>query len=301
MPTKSSNGTQSIERALTLLREISSFGKEGARAAELIQRCQMNYPTAHRILKTLVAENALRKDPGTRRYFLGQLIHELGISAEPPIDLRAQCEPMTTRLAHATGDTVFLYVRSGWDIVCIDRKEGSFPIRAFVFDIGSRRPLGVGAAGIALLLMDPEETAKQIVHANQMRFSRYGQDISADKVLGLVARGRQVGYAAIGDVVFPGVRAVSLPFRPTANGPLLAVSVAAVSSRMPRKRIPQLVALMKKEVANRPKLWGAVTDARDPTHRVPNELRAAAAPWLENEVARSEPTRSWRPMTKPPP
>lgn len=202
----------------------------------------------------MVAENVLRKDPETHRYFLGQLVHELGMSAEPPVDLRAHCDSMTSRLAEATGDTVFLYIRSGWDIVCIDRKEGSFPIRAFVFDIGSRRPLGVGAAGIALLLLETSESALRIVEANQIRFGRYGQTLPLEKVMTLVTRGREAGYAAIGDLVFPGVRAVSLPFRLAPHVPLAAVSIAAVSSRLPRRRLAELVALMKKEVTNLPKI-----------------------------------------------
>lgn len=247
-PVNGALGTQSIERAIGLLREVSAFGKEGARLTDLLQRCRMEYPTAHRILAALVAQQVLHKDAVTRRYRLGQLMYELSLGIEAKVDIRRECNAMTDALAQATGDTVFLNIRSGWDVVCIDRKEGSFPIRTFVFDVGSRRPLGVGAAGIALLLSDTEVDVERILRANNIRFARYGKALSVDQLTSMVNRGRQIGYVAIGDVAFPGVRAVSVPFTVRPGAPMSAVSVAAVSSRLPRSRIHELVALMNAQI-----------------------------------------------------
>ena len=67
---QSSGGAQSIARAVALVREISTFGREGARAIDLIRRCRMEYPTAHRILKALVDEQVVRKDPKRVDIFL---------------------------------------------------------------------------------------------------------------------------------------------------------------------------------------------------------------------------------------
>lgn len=247
-PGESVGGTQAIARAIALLREISTFGRDGARAIDLIRRCKFEYPTAHRILKALVDEQVIRKDLKTRRYFLGQLVYELSLGAEPRVDLRRDCDAMTSALAEASGDTVFLYIRSGWDVVCVDRKEGSFPIRTFVFDIGSRRPLGIGAAGLAMLLSDSLEDTERILTTNSVRFGAYGKNVSVDQVMGMIERGREVGYVSIGDLVFPGIRAVSVPFRLAPGLPLVAVSIAAISSRMPRTRIPELVAMMEAEI-----------------------------------------------------
>src|SRR5581483_4525898 len=80
-------GTQSLDRAIALVREVATFGRQGARLIELIQRCEMEYPTAHRIIKSLVANEVLRKDESTRRYHLGQLLYELGLTTEPCLDV----------------------------------------------------------------------------------------------------------------------------------------------------------------------------------------------------------------------
>jgi DNA-binding IclR family transcriptional regulator len=243
IPNQSMTGTQSLERAIGLLREIATFGKEGARASDLILRCKMEYPTAHRILKSLVEQDVIVKDPETRRYFLGQLIYELGLGVEPRLDMRVHCDAMTTGLAEATGDTIFLNVRSRHDVVCVDRKLGSFPIKTLVFDVGNRRPLGIGAAGIALLMPYSMPEVEEIVRANAIRFARYGR-LGAEHIIAMVRRAQEVGYVATDDVVVPGVRALSLPFGGNGYVPPSAISVAAVSARMPRSRIAELLPLM---------------------------------------------------------
>ena len=54
-------------------------------------------------------------------------------------------EPALERLAHRTQDTVYLVARVGDEIVCLDAREGSFPIKALTLNVGDRRPLGIGA------------------------------------------------------------------------------------------------------------------------------------------------------------
>lgn len=241
-------GTQSLERAIGLLREIATFGKEGARASDLILRCKMEYPTAHRILKSLVEQDVIVKDPVTRRYFLGQLIYELGLGVAPRLDMRLFCDAMTTGLAEATGDTIFLNVRSRRDVVCVDRKLGSFPIKTLVFDIGNRRPLGIGAAGIALLMPYPTDEVEEIVRENAIRFARYGKP-NAEQIIAMVKRAQEAGYVTTDDIVVPGVRAVSLPFGGDGRVPPSAISVAAVSARLPRSRVSELVDLMRGSIS----------------------------------------------------
>lgn len=244
-------GTQSIERAIALLREVAVFGKQGARLTDLIERCDIEYPTAHRIVKSLVTQALLSKDTKTRRYYLGPLVYELGLAAAPTIDAAKVCDAMTTNLAEQTGDTIFLNTRSGRDVVCVDRKEGPYPIRIFVFDVGSRRPLGVGAAGVALLMTDTPVQVAEIAKANETRY-RDWTGVTRAGVVEMVERGRKLGYVAIDDAIFPGLRAVSVPFAIVGCRQLMAVTVAAVSSRLPRARILELVAVIEGEIGRLP-------------------------------------------------
>jgi len=243
-PAKPVAGTQSIERTIAILKELATFGKSGGRIADIALRVGLEYPTAHRILKCLAAQNMVDKDPHTLRYSLGKLVYELGLSAPPRTNLREICDPVTTRLAEQTEDTVFLNVRSGLDIVCIDRKEGTFPIKTLIFEIGNRRPLGIGAGGLALLMNLPDEEIQDLLRKNAARMSSYG-DISPRGLMSTIRRYREAGYVATEDIVVKGVSAVSLPFGGRDGMPAAALSIAGVPSRMPASRQRELVKVMQ--------------------------------------------------------
>src|SRR5512140_674999 len=187
-------GTQSIQRAAMLVRVIASRNRSGLRLSEVVQHAHLERSTARRILKCLVAEGLVTQDEESRRYFLGPLVFELGLAAAPRFNLVDICRPSLQRIAEKSGDTVFLTVRSGYDSVCLDRHEGSFPIKALMMEPGTRRPLGAGAGGLALLMLLPDEVVKEIVAANAVRFGTYNR-LTLPSFMRMLGRARTLGYA----------------------------------------------------------------------------------------------------------
>ena len=240
-------GAQSIHRATALLRAIASRGRDGARLVDVARQCELERSTAHRILKCLAADGMVIHDPDTRRYLLGHLAFELGLVAAPEFNMRQLCEPALLRLAKRTGDTVFLSVRSGLDIVCMDRKEGSFPIKALTLDVGVRRPLGVGASGLALLMPLTETETKEIVAANAWRIAEYG-NLRAATVLEMIKRSRALGFALNDQQVTPEAISVGLSITTAHGPPYGAISIGAIASRMSPERMEELASLLKSEV-----------------------------------------------------
>lgn len=240
-------GAQAIHRAAQLLRAIASRGRDGARLVDLTQLTRLEQPTARRILKSLVAEGIVAQEPASHRYLLGHLVFELGLAAAPQFNLQRLCEPSLVRIAEKTGDTVFLSVRSGFDSVCIDRKEGAFPIRTLTLDIGSRRPLGVGAGGIALLMGLPAEDIDAILATNAQRLLRFA-GIDTSLLKSMIARAQQLGYALNDRQVTPGAMSVGLPLAKRDGPPVAAISVGAISNRMGAVRQRELAAVLRQEV-----------------------------------------------------
>ena len=240
-------GTQSIERAAHVLRIIASRNSVGLRLVDISKQAKLERPTAHRILKCLMAEGLVRQNAESRRYFLGHLIFELGLAASSSFNLRDICRPSLTRLAEKSGDTVFLSIRSGADSVCIDRVEGAFPIKTFTLDVGTRRPLGVGAGGLALLMKLPELTQQEIVSANALRLPAYN-NLTVPVVMKLLKRCRDLGFALNDAQVTPGSTSVGLPIRSRSEEPVLAISIGAISSRMTRERQKELATMIRTEL-----------------------------------------------------
>ena len=238
-------GTQSIERALLLLREIAAHNRGGSRLLDLATRTGLQRPTVHRMLKCLAAENMVQQDGDTHRYYLGSMVFELGLTATPRFNLREMCHPALARIAEATGDTVFLTQRSGLDAVCLDRREGTFPIKTFTLEVGMRRPLGVGTGSLAILSALPEEEIEQVVDANNVRLPEYG--LNGGSLLSQVKRAQKLGFAMREMPGLAGVRSVGQALRNQGGVPFAALSVSTISSRMSEKRAAEIATLLKTE------------------------------------------------------
>lgn len=240
------SGTQSIERAVTLLRVIASRGRRGMRIAEVVSTAGLAHATCYRMLQCLQQEGLVDKDDHTRKYYLGPLVHELGLLARPRYRLSELCDGSLRALAEQTQDTIYLSERSGLEAVCTARHMGDYPIKVLPLDVGIRRPLGVGAGGLAILgAMDPAEAAS-VVQLNGPRYAGFG-GLGTERMLQAVAETRARGYSFLDSVATPGSAALGVAF--PAEHPVAAISVAAISGRMPDTRHAELAATVRAQVA----------------------------------------------------
>lgn len=239
-------GAQSIRRAASLLREIAANNRQGMRLVDLAARSGLERPTVHRILKSLIADSLVMQNPDTRRYFLGHALFEFGLAASRQFNLRDLCQASLHRLAEKTGDTVFLTVRSGTESVCIDRKEGAFPIKAFTLNVGDRRPLGVGAGGLAILSFLPSEEIEAIVSAEAPMLHTY--NLNESQIMVRVRRTQQSGFAMHDSRTTVGVKVVGMAIKNRAGEPIAAISISGISSRITGKRRDEILALLEAEV-----------------------------------------------------
>lgn len=246
-------GTQGIHRVIAMLKTLAEHQEQGLRFVDVADKCGLQPPTAHRMLKALTAEEMVERDTRSRRYRLGPLAFELGIAAAPQFKLIDICAPSLQRLAHATGDTSFLFIRRGNDSVCISREPGTYPIQTPMVTVGSRQPLGVNAGGLALLLALSPTAVEEIIHTISPRLGAY-DDCNATDIRRAVERGRAMGYACISEKAVPGVAAIGLAVRTQFGSPAAALAVAATTSRMTTPRQAELLPVLQKEVATLAKL-----------------------------------------------
>lgn len=244
--TQVQKGGLSIHRAIRLLRETAKLNDRGARLPELSQKVGLHVATARRMLKTLVSEGMLTYDPVTKLYHLGIELYYFGAAAHQ-FKIRDRCRTTLERVAQLTEDTAYLVIRSGNDVLCIDRVEGSFPIRALTHDIGSRVPLGIGAGSLTLLAFSPADQIEWIINANKLRYPEYNNR-TADDVLAMVAETQVLGYGISAGNVMPGAVGIGLPIQNDRGVALAALSVTAVEWRMIPERRKKIARLLKSEV-----------------------------------------------------
>lgn len=243
-PARHGGGTQALERALRLLRDIASSGGLGRRLIDLQRSTGLTKPTVHRIARTLVRHDFVIYQRGTRRYFLGAEISILSVSApEDLTHLRALARDDMRQLAQDTGDTAYLMVRSGNDIVCLAREMGPYPIKALTGEIGTRRPLGVGAAGVALLAGLPTDEMEALLKANRKRMRGF-PNASERAIRAAVENAQATGYALSDGMVHRTVRGLGVAVRGRRREVVAALSIGAVRERMTRAHVGEVVAAL---------------------------------------------------------
>lgn len=239
-------GAQSIHRTAAVLRALAAHAGPGMRLSDVMKMTGLQRPTAHRMLQALIHEGLARQDEQTRHYRLGPAVFELGLAAAPRFDIRGICGPSLDRLAAATDDTAFLTVRSGYDSVCLDRREGSYPIRVLTVEIGGRRPLGTTAGSLALLCDLDADQCEEVISFNEPRLREYTR-LTAEGLRKLARRGRDLGYALNDNDFTPGITGLGVSLPPAAGRQAIALSVVALSGRLAEPRRSEIVAMMKAE------------------------------------------------------
>lgn len=243
MPTKAS-AINSVQKSCRILRSLTE--PRVSRLSEIAAQAGLNKVTTLRILEVLSREGFVKRDDKTKTYSLGKEVFILAAALRDRDDLRARARPSLVRLAAMSEDSVLLSVRSGGtESVCVDREVGSFPIRANYLDIGSRRPLGMGAGAMALLAWQSEAEIEAILPIIEQRLPQFPK-ISMAWLRNEMARSRERGYSVFLNMLVDRMGAVGVPVFGADGRPVAAISIAALSDRL-SARMEQLVDMLKRE------------------------------------------------------
>ena len=239
-------GAQSLHRAIALLRVVSRNNDQGVTLSQISREADLHVATAHRMLSVLDQEGLITYNRVSKRYHLGLELHILAGSAHQ-FTIRYQFRTALEKIAHETGDTAFLLIRSGNDALCIDRVEGKFPIRTVPIDIGIRRPLGIGAGSLALIAFLPLDQMESILLANTRRFPQY-KNLTMENIRSLASESRQVGYVVSEGLFHEGVISMGIPVFNKKGEVIAAITVSSIAQRMEEKRRTKIFQSVKKIV-----------------------------------------------------
>jgi len=218
----------SLHRAVQLMRAVAHGRAAGASLKDLVTATLLPRPTIHRVTQMLIDVGWLERDRDNRRFYLGREIHGFGLVAalRHPIERLAAAE--LARLAHETGQTIYMLARAGDDTVCVARHESTARIQTLVLQVGSREPLGIGAGSMALLAALPPQEAEQAFTRNLARYRRHERfDEPSFRRALAEARGR--GFASHDGLFIRGVSGIGVAVRDESGYPLAALSTAFVT------------------------------------------------------------------------
>ncbi|WP_182524270.1 IclR family transcriptional regulator [Nocardioides dongkuii] len=139
--------SQTLDRGLRVL-EVLSDAPGGLTVTELAGRLGVNRTVVYRLVSTLEQHALVRKDARGRLH-VGLGVLHLASAVQPA--LRDVAVPVLRRLAEEVGCTAHLTVADGEEALALAVVEPSWTDYHVSYRVGSRHPLGQGAAGKAIL------------------------------------------------------------------------------------------------------------------------------------------------------
>lgn len=235
---RAQTGTQSVKRALDILRIIATGRESGVLFGDILSSTGLTRPTCHRIVSLLVEEGLVERKPRTKRFAIGAQIPYLALARPMNSPWIGATTHFLDEAAQTVGDTAFVTVRSSMDTLCIARRIGHFPVQVLSLEVGGRRPLGVSSGGMAILAALPERVVGEIVGYNARRYADFS--VTPEAVTREVTDARRRGYALRTSGLVPGTSAVSVPVEGR-DGSIGALTVAGLRRRLNPRRLETLV------------------------------------------------------------
>ncbi len=221
---------RAVERIDQVMRAVAAAPSSGVPLSELAIQASLDKATTLRLARSLVNRGWLANgDDGRYRVGLEPWLASRSADTEEIRLATAATRPLRA-LASTTGDTAYLAVRSGDELVFVLRERGRAPVRANL-DVGHRQPIGVGCSGIAMLAALPAaEVAEVLARLGPLLSRQFA--LSEEPLRRLVKRAQANGFAHTGGMVFFGVHAVGVAVHGARARPIGAISLSANAERL---------------------------------------------------------------------
>lgn len=188
--------------------EILATSERPLGVTEVAQRMGIVKSNAHRILQTLVAAGFAAPLKDTGRYQLTLKLWSLGSSVAVSTDLRQLASPVLGRLRDATGETAFLALLDGMQVIFVEIQPSARAIRVHTA-VGARMPAYCTSAGKVLLAFDESTRGEREAVALRTDFKKiirqgyainrgeYREEVSGIAVPVLDGHGKTIASAGI--------------------------------------------------------------------------------------------------------
>ncbi len=153
------SGVQSVERALAILRALSTGP---ARVTEIASRTNLPKSTVSRLLSTLEQLDAVEQAGNGGPYRLGSLVAEIAGATGPTRALPELAQPFLAELSLLTGEAAGLSVREGGMVRYLAQTTPADEVQVRDWT-GAEIPVHVTPSGLVILAHLPEAEVDEIL------------------------------------------------------------------------------------------------------------------------------------------
>lgn len=225
---------QSVSHALDVLEEFRGDVDELG-VTELSKKLKLHKNNVFRILATLQSRNYIEQNKTNDNYRLGLKCLELGQTFIRQRGMLKQAEPILQTLAQHTGETSYISILRGDEVVYIDSVEPETTVRV-VSRLGLNMPAHATAAGKALVAFESEEDLRK-------RFREELKGFTASTIRDLESLFRDLrtvqekGFATDMEEFEEGLRCIAAPIRDYTRKVIGALSISGPANRLTDEKI----------------------------------------------------------------
>jgi IclR family pca regulon transcriptional regulator len=218
---------EALARGLTVIR---SFGhdRSAMTLSDVARATNLPKPTARRVLHTLVDLGYAETDG--RLFQLTPAVLSIAAAYLGSDLVSTVLQPACERINKATGESCFVTVLDGQDIVFIAHASSRFPI-GLVSSVGMRMPAFSTAAGRVMLGMLPDSELDQRLKSLRLKEATKFTLTDKSKLRSAILRGRSDGYCMTKQEAQIGYCGVAVPLRRVTGSPVGAISISALADR----------------------------------------------------------------------
>ena len=231
---KSNYIIQSVSHALDVLEEFHGDVDELG-VTELSKKLKLHKNNVFRILATLQSRNYIEQNKANENYRLGIRCLELGQTFIHQRGMLKQAKPVLQELAEKTGETSYVSILRGNEVVYLDSVEPATTVRV-VSRLGFHMPTHATAAGKALVAFESEDDLRKRFDQELKRYTKntFG---TAEELFRDLEAVRERGYATDLEEFEEGLRCVASPIRDYTRKVIGALSVSGPAHRLSDEKI----------------------------------------------------------------
>ncbi len=263
---KIGEGTAALEKALDVLQAIGATAS-GISQADLAQQVPLPRTTLYRIIATLIERGMIRRDATRKVYRMGFNYLEMVRNAYLEPDLVAAASAELRALRDLTGETSYLAVLDGNQVLSLERCEGAHTQRSAA-SLGQGKPVYCTGQGKAILSALPTTLRDEILKGLVLTPLTPLTITDRRRLLTELQIIKARGYALDDEEIRLGVRCVAAAITDKQGQVRGAVSVAGPAYRLTLERLN----LLGPELA-------------DAAHRIGEQLRPDCIPLNEDSLS----------------
>jgi DNA-binding IclR family transcriptional regulator len=225
-----------IDKVLVIL-ELLDHNPGGLKLKDIAEQSRINKSTAHRFLSHLETQNYLFRD-NSGTYMIGPKLTKMGTGINFHATLAKICRGVLENVRAVTGETVYLAVLDGFEVLYVDVLETGHTFR-LVSGVGMRRPFYCTSLGKAILANIEDD------HKREELFAAIRFDPITPRTITSLARLkkqlaviRKQGFAFDDEEAVAGIRCLGAAILDSQGEVVGAISVSGPVVRVTTPRLP---------------------------------------------------------------